>query len=374
VAVWQQKPEQKERLKKQETYWLEQLAGELPVLELPTDFPRPPVRQFDGEIMNFTVGKEILEKVKALAMREGTTLYMTLLAVYHVLLSKYTGQQDMIIGSPIAGRPHVDLESVVGMFVNTLALRTQSKPGQSFRSFLAQVKQQVLQAYENSDYPFEELVEKLDLQRDLSRQPLFDTMLTMQNMDIAEMDMPSLTIQPYEWEWKNAKFDLHWMIMEREQLHLSVEYSTRLFKRETIERMVKHFVHLLQQVAANPEKSLAEFELVTEEEKEQLLTVFNDTQADYPRDKTIQALFEEQVQRTPDRIAVTCEGKNLTYRELNERANQLARVLRKEGVESESIVGLMFERSLEMIIGILGVLKAGGTYMPIDPAYPAERI
>ncbi|SFJ95232.1 non-ribosomal peptide synthetase, partial [Thermoflavimicrobium dichotomicum] len=231
-----------------------------------------------------------------------------------------------------------------------------------------------LQAYENSEYPFEELVEKLDVQRDLSRNPLFDTLFAWQNMESANLNIPGLILRPYEWTWKNAKFDLSWYGMERDTLHFTVEYSTALFKRETIERMTKHFAYILAQVAANPDLLLREIQLVTEEEKVQIFQVFNDTQANYPSEKTIHALFEEQVEKTPDQIAVVCAGESLTYRELNERANQVARVLRKQGAGPKSVVGLLTDRSVEMMIGILGILKSGAAYVPIDPDYPEERI
>ncbi|SFJ86785.1 non-ribosomal peptide synthetase, partial [Thermoflavimicrobium dichotomicum] len=374
VAVWQQKPEQKERLKKQETYWLEQLAGELPVLEITTDYPRPSVRQFDGATVDFVVDRKWLEKVKSLSIREGATLYMTLLAIYNVLLYKYTGQEDLIVGTPIAGRSHADVESIVGVFLNTLVFRNTVNKEKGFRDFLAQVKEQVLLAYENSDYPFDELVEKLNLQRDLSRHPVFDTTFTLQNLDWAEMKMLGLEMTPYHLERKNAKFDLSWTAVEGDQLYFSVEYNTSLFKRETIERMTTHFCHLLQQIVENPDLPIKEAELATEEEKQQIIEDFNDTRSNESVDQTIHTLFEEKVKRTPDQIAVTFETTSLTYQQLNARANQLARVLRDAGVERETIVGIMANRSLDTIVAILAVLKAGGAYLPIDPEYPDARI
>ncbi|SFJ91368.1 non-ribosomal peptide synthetase [Thermoflavimicrobium dichotomicum] len=375
-AVWQQSEKQKESFKEQETYWLNQFAGELPVLELPTDYTRPAVQQFHGETLRFEMDRDLVKQLRELSKKEGSTLFITLLAAYNVLLYKYTGQEDLIVGTPVAGRPHADLESIVGVFINTLALRNYPTGNQTFQQFLASVKERVLQAYEYGDYPFDDLIEKLNLQRDLSRHPLFDTMLNLQNMEIKDMELPGLVLRNFDWEYKNTKYDLTWDLSELgyDRLYVSVEYSTSLFKRETIERMAQHFVHLLRQIVANPEQLLSEFELVTEEEKQQLLFTFNQTDKDFPKDKTIHALFEEQVEKTPESVAVVFEEDQLTYRELNARANRLARILREQGVQRENFVGILVDRSAEMIVAILGVLKSGGAYVPLDPEYPVERI
>ncbi|MBA4496586.1 condensation domain-containing protein, partial [Paenactinomyces guangxiensis] len=358
-AVWQQRFTQTEQLKEQEKYWFNQFAGELPVLELPTDYPRPPVQQFDGDVVTFELKPELAEKLKQLASRHKTTLYTSLLAAYNVLLMKYTGQEDVIVGSPVAGRPHAGLERILGMFVNTLAIRNQPAGSQTFTAFLAGVKEQVLGAHEHADYPLEELVEKLDIRRDLSRNPLFDTIFVLQNLEMSKLEIPGLTFKPYELEWKKAKFDLTWTAVEGETLSFAVEYSTSLFKRDTIERMAEHFIHILEQIVHHPEICLSEIELVTETEKQQLLVEFNDTKADYPREKVIHELFEEQVQKTPDHMAVVFGAEQLTYRELNERANQLARVLREKGVRQDQIIGLWVENSPWMMVGMLAILKAG---------------
>ncbi|MFC4547675.1 condensation domain-containing protein, partial [Paenactinomyces guangxiensis] len=372
-AVWQQSFMGTERIKKQEKYWLNQFSGELPVLELPADYLRPPIQKFNGDLFTFALADELTQKLKQLAAEQKATLYMTLLASYNILLMKYTGQEDVIVGSPVAGRPHPDLEQLVGMFVNTLAIRNYPIRHKTFVQFLASVKEQVLAAYEHTDYPLEELVEKLDVNRDLSRNPLFDTLFVMQNMDLFEPEIPGLTFRSYDLEWKTAKFDLTWTVAEGETLELAVEYSTDLFKRSTIERMAQHFVHILEQVVDQRDIHLSDIELLTEPEKQQLLAEFNDT-ADYPREKTLHELFEEQVRKTSDHMAVVFGEERLTYRELNERANQLARALREKGIRRNEFVGLLVERSVEMIVGILGILKAGGAYVPIDPAYPSERI
>ncbi|MBA4531487.1 non-ribosomal peptide synthetase [Brevibacillus halotolerans] len=373
-AVWQQAEAQVNRLREQEQYWLNQFSGELPVLEMPTDYTRPSIQQSEGDIWSFEISAEIINKVKKLSSSQGTTLYMTLLAAYQVLLSKYTGQEDVIVGSPIAGRPHADVEKIVGMFVNTLAFRGQPKSTQTFSAYLSEVKEQVLHAYDNAEYPFEELLEKLDLERDLSRHPLFDTMFALQNMEMAEINIMDLSFQPRDLTWKNAKFDLTWMMAEAENLYVTIEYSTSLFKPETIERLGKRFTHLLKQIGDAPERLIADLEVATEDEKHQILSVFNLTQSDYPVNKTVHQLFEEQVQNMPEQKAIVFGEEQVTYKELNAKANHLATLLKQKGITNEQLVAVMIEPSIEFFVGILAVLKAGGAYLPIDPTYPAERI
>ena len=374
-SAWQNEMFQSKALKKQEEYWLKVFTGEIPVLNMPSDYPRPIVRSFAGDRINFSVEEELTEALNKLAMETGTTLYMVLLAAYNVLLSKYTGQEDIIVGSPIAGRSHADLENMVGMFVNTLAMRNNPTENKSFLEFLQEVKDNALDAYEYQDYQFEELVDKLKIARNLSRNPLFDTMFTVQNAGAAVLEMNNLRFSPYEFEHKVAKFDLTLEAIEvNNHLEFILEYYTKLFKKETIERLGRHFTNILRDIAAQPGIKLGDIELASEDEKYQILIDFNNTKTTYPKDKTIQELFEEQAAKNPDHIAITFEEQRLTYRELNQRANQLARNLRKKGVKANSIVGMIVERSPEMIVGIMGILKAGGAYLPIDSEYPAERI
>ncbi|ATO50304.1 non-ribosomal peptide synthetase [Brevibacillus laterosporus DSM 25] len=373
-ALWQQSDEQRSRLKEQENYWLHRFSDELPTLELPTDYPRPAIQQFDGDEWTFEINADLLAKVKQICSSRGTTLYMTLLAAYQVFLARYTGQEDIIVGSPIAGRSHADLENIIGMFVNTLALRGQPKADQSFLSYLNEVKETVFQAYANAEYPFEELIEKLNLERDMSRHPLFDTLFSLQNIEMSEFQMSNVEIFPYETGQRNAKFSLSWLISEGESLYITIEYSTKCFKQETIQRMASHFEQLLAQIVAHPEENIGHLELVTDAEKNILLEEFNLTKVDYPREKTIQELFEEQVVKNPDQIALICGEEQFTYTQLNVKFNQLAHVLRREGVQPNQVIGLITDRSLAMIVGIFGILKAGGSYLPIDPTYPEERI
>ncbi|AZK48667.1 non-ribosomal peptide synthetase [Paenibacillus lentus] len=373
-AVWQQAPEKQAQLQQQEQYWQNQFADNLPTLDLFTDYPRPSIQDFAGDQWTFQLDAELLRQIRTFCHDQGITLYMFLLATYQLLLSKYTGQKDIVVGSPIAGRPHADLERVVGMFVNTLALRGKLEPGQSFTAYLSQMKDVVLEAYANSEYPFEQIVEKLNLSRNLGRHPLFDTMLSLQNMEVSALRIPNLEISSFDMGWCQAKFDLNWMIAEGEEsLHFTIEYSTSLFKEETIKRMGVHFAHLISQVIAQPNRSLESIELATVEDQRSIREISGDYSS-YPRRRTLHSLFESQVKKRPDSVALIMGDQQLTYHELNERANQLARILRRKGVQPDQVVGLMTERSFDMIVAILAIFKAGGAYMPIDPSYPDERI
>ncbi|CAH1206498.1 D-alanine--D-alanyl carrier protein ligase [Paenibacillus plantiphilus] len=368
-----------EELAKQEDYWKDVFSGDIPVLSMPTDHARPVVRSFEGDHIGFTVEAELAERLRQMGADQGATLYMVLLAAYTALLSHYTGQEDIVVGTPVAGRPHADLEQMIGMFVGTLALRNYPSGEKRFAEFVEEVKQRVLQAFEHQDYPFEELVEKLDVARDMSRNPLFDTMFVLQNLERRETELEGLRLSPYAAGNGAAKFDLALTAAEGADdgaagLYFTLDYSTALYERQTMERLADHFSRLLEQLAANPDMKLADIEMVSVDEKNQLLHVFNDTQASYPSDRTIHSLFEEQVRKTPDHVAVVHEEERLTYAELNARANRLAHALREQGVGPDEIVGLMMERSVDMAVGMLGILKAGGSFMAIDPGYPAVRI
>ncbi|WP_270572258.1 non-ribosomal peptide synthetase [Bacillus glycinifermentans] len=374
-AVWQNARMESEAYRKKEGYWIEQLGGELPLLQLPADKPRPPVQSFSGDVLTVTVEGEQKLKLERLARENGATLYMVLLAAYQTLLSHYTRQDDIIVGSPISGRLHADLENVAGMFANTLALRGYPKGEKTFKRFLKEIRETALEAFEHQEVPFEVLIEKLGVHRDINRNPIFDAMFALQNMENAELKMDGLTLCPYELKYKTAKFDLTMHAEEKgEELQFTWEYSTALFERETVERWAGHWLRLLKQVTENPDVRLGDIDLLTETEKDQLFKTFNSTKADYPENKTIQQLFEEQAERTPDHIAIAFKDRTLTYRELNKRANRLAHALRRRGVQPNDVIGLMMERSPDMIIGILGILKSGAAFVPVDPDYPAQRI
>jgi amino acid adenylation domain-containing protein len=395
---WQKDEKQEESIKRQEEYWLHEFAGEIPVLELPADYPRPAVQSFEGNQIPFEIDNEPTVILKALTLKTGTTLYMILLALYAVFLSKVTGQEEIVIGSPIAGRRHTDLAEIIGMFVNTLVMRNYPSGDKTFSLFLQEVKEKTLKAFENQDYQYEDLVEKVAVTRDTSRNPLFDTMFVLQNMDIAEINIPGLKLSPYLYENKTTKFDLTLTAVEAEEkLFFNFEYSTKLFKEETANRFIAYFKNIVNGVIENKDRRIFDFEIITEEEKKQIAVDFNDTEAKYPKDKTIHQLFEEQVLTSPDHIALVGakggEEKNggvetlraaspreiqtplqITYRQLNDQSDHLAGLLIAKGVLPDTIVGIMMERSIEMITGIMGILKSGGAYLPIDPGYPQERI
>ncbi|NEN85515.1 non-ribosomal peptide synthetase [Paenibacillus elgii] len=374
-AVWQQADSDSERMSKQEAYWLEQLDGELPILELPIDYARPPARSFSGGTLSFAIDSRQADGLKRLGSQAGATLFMVLLATYTTLLSKYSGQEDMIVGTPIAGRPHADLQPIIGMFAGTLAMRSYPAGEKTFLEYLQEVKELALRAYENQDYPFETLVEKLNVKRDLSRNPVFDTMFVLQNTETVAPGFTSLRVSPHESEHPIVKFDLTFTAAEEAGgIACSIEYADRLFKRETISRMARHFIQLIEEIIQTPEAKLSSLNILTVHELAQILETFNETALPYPADMTIHGLFERQAALTPDRIAVVFEDRQLTYRELDERANRLACTLLAKGVEAEQLVAIMTERSLDMVTAVLGVMKAGGAYVPIDPEYPEERI
>lgn len=373
-AVWQNELFRSETIKEQENFWTNLFSGEIPVLNLPTDNPRPAITTFEGDQVKFSMGNELSAKFKSFLQRQGVTLYMGLLAAYSVLLAKYSGQEDIVIGSPIAGRPHVDLERMVGMFVNTLALRSQPVMDKSFDRYLQEIKELSLKAYENQDYPFEMLVEKVGVKRDLSRNPLFDVLFTLQNMDRKEILLDKIRFIAFDYTASTARFDLSLTAFEvEERIELFFEYRTQLFTRATIERMVEHLLYLLEEIAAGPEKRLAELQILGREERQRLLDDYNNTHRELPANQVYQQAFEAQAAERPDAIALVAEGRSMTYRELNERANSLAHHLRKLGVGRETVVGLMAHRTMRMLVGLLAIIKAGGAYLPIDPEYPSGR-
>ncbi|EAZ87964.1 non-ribosomal peptide synthetase, partial [Crocosphaera chwakensis] len=301
--------------------------------------------------------------------------FMTLLSTFSILLSRYSRQEDLAIGSPIANRNREEIEPLIGFFVNTLVMRVNLEENPTVEELLKQVRSTCLEAYSHQDVPFEKLVEEIKPERNMSHSPLFQVMFILQNTAKEELSLPELSLSPVEIDYGIAKFDLTLSLEETEQgLVGTWEYNTDLFERETIERMVNHFQNLLKGIVENPQEKVAKLPLLTEGEKQKILVEWNETEAEYPKDKCIHQLFEEQVKRTPDAIAVVYENQQLTYQELNEKANQLGHYLQKLGVKPDTLVGICVERSMEMVIGLLGILKAGGAYVPIDPNYPQERI
>ncbi|MCP6762148.1 MAG: amino acid adenylation domain-containing protein [Fischerella sp. CENA71] len=374
-AHWQKEWLTGEVLQTQLNYWKQQLASSPPLLELPTDHPRPSIQTFQGSTEYFQLDRELTSQLKTLSHKSGATLFMTLLAVFATLLSRYSGLEDIVIGSPIANRNCSEFESLIGFFVNTLVLRTQLQGNPTFSELLERVREMTLGAYEHQDLPFEKLVEELQPERSLSHTPLFQVMFALQNAPIEKLELPNLTITPFKMESVTAKFDLT-LLMEETEAGLTGElvYNKDLFDAATIRQMARHFQLLSEGIVTNPQERVGQLPLLNSAELHQLLVEWNDTQVDYPQDKCIHQLFEEQVERSPDAIAVVFESKQLTYRELNDRANQLAHYLQTLGVKPEVLVGICVERSLEMIVGLLGILKAGGAYVPLDPAYPQDRL
>jgi amino acid adenylation domain-containing protein len=374
-AVWQRDWLQGEVLESQLSYWRRQLDGAPSMLELPTDRPRPAAQSFGGAHQELILPAGISNSLRALGREEGMTLFMTLLAAFQVLLSRYSGQQDIVVGSPIAGRTRVEAEGLVGFFVNTLVLRTDLHGNPSFRELLKRVKEVALGAYSHQDVPFEKLVEELQPERTLSHTPLFQVMFLVQQSARTALQLSGLQLNWLEVEAGTANFDLSLGIFEKgDELHCSLEYKTDLFEETTIKRMLSHFQSLLEGVVANPQQRLSNIALLSSQEREQLLVEWNGTQKYYEKDRCLHQLFEEQAASTPDAIALVCEEEQLTYRELNRRANQLAHYLRRSGVGAEVLVGIMVERSIEMVVGLLGILKSGGAYVPFDPTYPPERL
>ncbi|MCY8185278.1 amino acid adenylation domain-containing protein [Bacillus inaquosorum] len=373
-AVWQEEFKKGDAYQTQEAYWLKQLEGELPVLDLPADHTRPPVRSFAGDKVSFTLDQEAASGLHKLARENGSTLYMVLLAAYTALLSRLSGQEDIIVGSPIAGRPHKDLEPILGMFVNTLALRIRPEGGKPFVEYLQEVRETALEAYEHQDYPFEELVDKLGVTRDMSRNPLFDAMLVVQNNDHQPLHLHDLQMKPSQVSHLVSKFDLTLQASEGDgNIHFHFEYSTALFEKTTIERWASHLTNVLNIIVKNPEVTLNHIDILTQEERNQLLNEFNTGQANQYEEQTIDRLFEQQAARTPKASALVSGDKTLTYQELDEWSNGIARILRSRGVKPDTPVSIMMPRSFSMIAAVLGVWKAGGCYVPIDPEYPVER-
>ena len=368
-------------LEKLVNYWQGQLNN-LTVLELPSDRPRPAVETFRGATESLALPTALTKAVKTLGQQEGTTFFMTLLAVFKTLLYRYTQQEDIAIGSPIANRNLKQTEDLIGFFVNTLVLRSDLSGNPTFRELLKRVREVTLEAYTHQDLPFEKLVEVLQPERDLSRQPLVQVEFVLQNAPVSEVKFSNLTLKKLPAPTGTAKNDLTLYLEENtvleaktdSELFAVFEYNTDLFDASTIQRMAGHFQTLLESIVANPDSKIWELPLLTEKERTQLLIEWNDTRIDSPEDKCIHQLFEEQVERTPNAVAVVFEREQLTYQQLNQRANQLAGHLIQLGVGPDVLVGLCIERSLEMIVGLLAILKAGGAYVPIDPAYPGERI
>ncbi|MEH2415117.1 amino acid adenylation domain-containing protein [Nostoc sp.] len=383
-AYWQRQWLQGEVLEKQLSYWQKQLDG-ISMLNLPTDRPRLAAQSYQGARQPLQLSKSLSKALLALGQQEGVTLFITLLAAFQVLLYRYTQQEDIAIGSPIANRNRSEIEGLIGFFVNSLVLRTDLSGNPTFRELLSRVKEVALGAYAHQDLPFEKLVEELHPERNLNQNPLFQVVFALQNAPMSALELPSLTLSPLPFETETTRFDLEFHLWEpnnqnglwadsSEGISGFVIYSTDLFDDATITRMLGHFQILLSGIVANPEQRIAQLPLLSESELENLLVGWNNTHLDYPQDKCIHQLFESVVEQNPDAAALVFGDKQLSYKELNIRSNKLAHYLKKLGVKAEVLVGLCVERSFDMVIGMLGILKAGGAYVPLDPSYPSERL
>ncbi|HEY9404145.1 MAG TPA: amino acid adenylation domain-containing protein [Pyrinomonadaceae bacterium] len=381
-ALWQRRWLDGDVLDRQLSYWRTQLEGAPPVLELPTDKARPPVRSFRGASRTSVLSAELTEGLKEVSRKEGATLFMVLLAGFNALLYRYTGQSDISVGTPIAGRTHTELEGLIGFFINTLVLRTQLDAEMSFRDLIGRVRETSLNAYLHQDVPFEKLIEDLQPARDLSRTPLFQVMLVLQNAPALELRLPDLDLTAMQLDDETAKFDLTLMFSEeRGELVATAQYNTDLFEGETVGRMLEHLERVLSGMVRDVEQSVGRVRVLGEREEQQLIGEWNErtgaeetVEDESETTATIQQLFEAQAARAPEATALVFEDTRVTYGELNRRANQLAHHLRGLGVRPDMAVGICVERSIEMVVGLLGILKAGAAYLPLDPAYPAERL
>ncbi|RKH17383.1 amino acid adenylation domain-containing protein [Corallococcus sp. CA047B] len=373
-AVWQKDWLQGAELERQLTYWKGRLNPHA-LLELPADKPRPALMSSKGARKVMHLSSPLTQALKALGQREGRTLFVTLLSAFNVLLSRYTGQEDVVVGTPIAGRPRAEVEGLIGLFVNMLALRTDLSGKPSFRELMGRVHESTLDAYAHQDIPFERLVDALKPERHLSHTPMFQVMFVLQNAPMPALEAPGLVMEAKPVDTGTTKYDLSLLLVDLPQgLRVIAEYSTDLFEPATAERLLAHYQTLLEAIVVQPDVSISRLPLLPDTERHRVLQEWNDTTVAHPPEATLTSLIEAQVARTPDAVALEFEGTRLTYRELDARANQLAHALRKHGVGPEVRVGLCVERSLEMVVGLLGTLKAGGAYVPLDPGYPQERL
>jgi len=374
-AAWHREWLQGEILNSQVNYWRHQLHDLPAVLELPTDRPRPAALTYRGTVYGCAFPPELLKKIQTFSAQHGATPFMTLLAVFEVLLYRYSNQEKFAIGTPVATRTHAETASLIGLFINTLVLRADLGGAPTFLELLKKVRETCLGAYAHQDLPFEKLVAELNLVRDMSRSPLFQVMFVLQNTPASELVLPNLQVDELLSSTETSKFDLTFSITQKTDGDvLNLQYSTDLFEPQTIERMAGHYLRLLESILSTPEQKITVLPLLTDGELHQLLVEWNDTQVDYPQEKCVHEWFEAQVEQTPEALAVVFEDQTLTYRALNEKANRIAHYLRAYGVGPETCVGILVERSLEVIIALLGILKAGGAYLPLDPTQPAGRI
>ena len=373
-SAWERGCLRSDLLEKYLNNWSQHLHGAAP-LDLPTDRKRPSIQSFQGRTQYYRLDQNLTANLVALSRREGATLFMLLCAAFQTLLYRYTGQEDVVVGFPIANRNRVELQQLIGFFINTVPLRVDFSGDPTFRELLKRVRESMLWAYANRDLPFQKVVEKLDPERSTGRNPLFHVMIDQAQSAWLKLDLAGLSAEWLPIDNGTAKFDLSLhCVLGEEEISGWLEYSTDLYDTATIERMLAHFQLLLTGIATDAEMRVSTLPILTEQERRQLLVEWNQTNASYPSDSCIPQMFEAQAERTPDGIAVEAEGYALTYREVNCRANQLARYLTKLGVGRETLVGVCRRHDWQTAVTLLGILKAGGAYVPLDPAYPRERL
>jgi len=372
---WQLKGERESQLTEQKDFWLNKFKNIPDILSIPTDFARPQINNFQGSTFIFEFNDQESEELRKVCEQQEVTAYTLLFSALNVLISKLSGQEDITLGTSTAGRQHMDIEKLIGVFINTLALRNFPKGGQSFVTFLNNVKENVLQCFANQEYSYEQLIGKLNLKQDLSHNPLFDIMFEFYNFNLSEFESADIQLSQVEYTNTSSKLDLSFRVFEKENNYVfHLDYRTDLFERETVERFVAYYRNILKAVVQDVNVSLCDINVLTARENELLVNLYNDTSLPYLRDANLVSIFEQQVRLHPDRIAASDGIKMLTYNELNQHANKVANYLVSAGIVPGNVVGLLFERSLDMIISMLGVLKAGGGYLPIDPSLPEQRI
>ena len=372
-AVWQ-----RDRLKyvgSELAWWKKRLSGGPPTVELPTDHPRPAVQTHRGAVESLGLPATLHTALQSLSRQTDATLFMTLLAAFQTLLHRYTGQEEILVGSPAAGRNPTDTEQIIGLFINTLVMRGDLAGNPTWRQLLERVRAAAVDAYANAEVPFEKLVEELQPERNLSHTPLVQVMFALERTPLESVTWPGFKLTQLEVDTGTSKFDLTLYVVENDGgMTARMEYNTDLFEAATIQRMLTHFKTLLEGIARDPDQHLSDFPLLTERERHQELVEWNRTETDYSPAKTVHELFEAQAARTPDAVAVVAGAQSLTYRELDGSANQVAQHLQQMGVQPETLVGICLDRSLGTMAGLLGVLKAGGAYVPLDPTHPKERL
>ncbi|SHK10285.1 non-ribosomal peptide synthetase [Paramaledivibacter caminithermalis] len=376
-VVWQREMFDETKTREQEEYWLNQFSGELPILDLPTDFSIPPKVSFNGSIEKAALPKELTKDLQKLSFENKVILFSTFLSAYYILLHKYSQQEDIVIGTVFSGRHYcADIRNMAGFFINTVGVRLNIEDSDTFEAVLRKVQEKINEAYYMQDYPFERLIEKINPDRIDNRNPLFRAMFNMLNYYGERELFSGVENEEYiEPEINSTQADILFEIHNNNgDIKIYIEYNTDIFKRETIRRMIKHYIKLLGNIVRVPSAKISELDILNSDERKQLLENWNSTNKEYSKEKCIHQLFEEQALKTPESIAVKYNDSQLTYSQLNKKSNQLALVLREKGVKPNDIVAIITEKSLEMIIGILGILKAGGAYLPIDPSYPLDRI